>query len=176
VTDGAESAEDLSSGHGGARADHWDAVYGGSAEDAVSWFEPEPTVSLQLLDRVGAVPTDPIVDVGAGAARLVDALLDRAFSDVTVLDVSEVGLAQARRRLGERAQRVRWVVADLLSLQPPRRYRVWHDRAVFHFLPTRPIRPGTASSSTPRSRPAPRSWSWSWSRPSPPTAPAKPDV
>ena len=53
---------------------------------------------------------------------------------MTVLDVSDVGLAKARRRLGDRAGRVRWVVADLLSWQPARRVRVWHDRAVFHFL------------------------------------------
>jgi hypothetical protein len=28
------------------------------------------------------------------------------------------------------------VVQDLLAWQPPRQFRVWHDRAVFHFLTT----------------------------------------
>jgi hypothetical protein len=109
-------------------------VYGRSAEDAVSWFEPEPTLSLELLDLIKAVPAEPIIDVGAGASRLVDALLGRGFSDVTVLDVSDVGLSKARRHLGQRAEQVHWEVADLLSWQPTRRYRMWHDRAVFHFL------------------------------------------
>jgi hypothetical protein len=134
VMNGGAGSPGLSGGQGGERARHWDAVYGSSAEDTVSWFEFEPTLSLELLDFVGAAPTDPIIDVGAGASRLVDALLGRGFSDVTVLDVSDVGLAKARRRLGHRAEQVHWVVADLLSWQPPRRYRVWHDRAVFHFL------------------------------------------
>jgi Methyltransferase domain len=132
--DARSSSKDLRDGRGSERAGHWDGVYGRSAEDAVSWFESEPTLSLELLDLVGVVPTDPTIDVGAGASRLVDALLGRGFSDVTVLDVSDVGLAKARRRLGDRAEEARWVVADLLSWQPTRRYRVWHDRAVFHFL------------------------------------------
>jgi SAM-dependent methyltransferase len=134
VTDSGVGADGSSGSQDGERAGHWDAVYGRSAEDAVSWFESEPRFSLELLDLLGVELTDPVIDVGAGASRLVDALLGRGFSDVTVLDVSDVGLAKARRRLGDRAERVRWVVADLLSWQPARRYRVWHDRAVFHFL------------------------------------------
>jgi len=134
VMDSGVSAEDLSGRQDGERAGHWDAVYGRSAEDAVSWFESEPTFSLELLDLLGVELTDPFIDVGAGASRLVDALVGRGFSDVTVLHVSDVGLAKARGRLGDRAERVRWVVADLLSWQPARRFRVWHDRAVFHFL------------------------------------------
>jgi methyltransferase family protein len=134
VTDSGVSAEDLSGRQDGERAGHWDAVYDRSAEDAVSWFESEPTLSLELLALIGAMSTDPVIDVGAGASRLVDELLGRGFSDLTVLDVSDVGLAKARRRLGDRADRVRWLIADLLSWQPARRYRVWHDRAVFHFL------------------------------------------
>ena len=118
----------------GDRAAHWDGVFGRLNEDAVSWFEPEPVCSLELLDLAGVAHSDPIIDVGAGASRLVDALLARAFADVTVLDVSNAGLAQARRRLGDSAAQVQWVVADLLSWRPARRYRAWHDRAVFHFL------------------------------------------
>lgn len=133
-TAGGLRSENPGGGGSGARAGHWDAVYGRSEEDAVSWFEPEPVVSLGMLDRLGAEPTDAIVDVGAGCSRLVDALLARGFSDVTVLDASEVGLAKARQRLGDRARQVRWVVADLLSWQPPGQYQIWHDRAVFHFL------------------------------------------
>src|SRR5687768_2678841 len=107
---GGSKSADVCGGQRGERAGHWDAVYGRLAEDAVSWFESEPTFSLELLDLLGVGLTDPVIDVGAGASRLVDALLGRGFSDVTVLDVSDVGLAKARRRLGDRAERVRWVV------------------------------------------------------------------
>jgi hypothetical protein len=118
------------SGH----AAHWGAVYGQRDENTVSWFQPEPTYSLELLDLVGAAPDRPLIDVGAGASHLVDALLAREFSDVTVLDVADTVLAQARHRLGAAADRVQWIVADLLTWTPPRRYQTWHDRAVFHFL------------------------------------------
>jgi trans-aconitate methyltransferase len=113
---------------------HWDGVYERSASTSVSWYQPEPTVSTELITAAGVDPGDPIVDVGGGASTLVDRLLDDGYRDVTVLDIAAHALRTARERLGERADRVRWVTADLLNWQPPRRYRLWHDRAVFHFL------------------------------------------
>jgi trans-aconitate methyltransferase len=116
------------------RARHWEDVYRRKAEDEVSWFEPAPQVSLRLMDRVGAGPSSAVVDIGGGASRLVDALIDRGFGDVTVLDLSEAALAAARRRLGPRAATVDWVVADVTEWTPPRTFDLWHDRAAFHFL------------------------------------------
>ncbi len=116
------------------RAGHWAEVYTRRGDTQVSWFAREPVYSLKLLDAVGADPGLPAVDVGAGASRLVDALLARGFADVTALDVSDDGLAHARERLGSDAARVRWVVTDLLDWVPDRRFGLWHDRAVFHFL------------------------------------------
>jgi hypothetical protein len=75
-----------------------------------------------------------VIDVGGGASPLAGALLERGFRDTTVLDISAAGLDGARRRLGARAGQVYWLVADVLSWRPGRRFRVWHDRAVFHFL------------------------------------------
>jgi SAM-dependent methyltransferase len=112
---------------------YWDGAYA-EGEDAASWFQAYPTASLKMLDAAGVGADDSVIDVGAGAARFVDALISRGFRDVTVLDISSTGMGYAQRRLGRRAQRVQWVVADLLTWQPPRRYRAWHDRAVFHFL------------------------------------------
>jgi methyltransferase family protein len=114
-------------------AAHWDDAYAGG-EDANSWFQAYPAVSMAMLDAAGASADDSVIDVGGGASHLVDALIGRGFRDVTVLDISSTGMRHAQQRLGARADRVQWVVADLLTWQPPRRYRVWHDRAVFHFL------------------------------------------
>lgn len=119
---------------GGQRAQHWDAVYTRVDDTQVSWFEADPVSSLALLDAGGASPARPVVDVGAGASRLIDALLARGFADVTALDVSDDGLARTRERLGADAGAVRWVVTDLLTWVPDRRFAVWHDRAMFHFL------------------------------------------
>lgn len=118
------------------RAAHWQAVYTGKADTAVSWFEAEPAVSLALIDLIGIAPEVPVIDVGGGASRLVDRLLERGFSDVTVLDLAEAALAAARRRLGVRAAGVTWIAGDVTGWQPARQYGLWHDRAVLHFLTT----------------------------------------
>lgn len=114
-------------------ARHWDDVYAQGASTR-SWFQTEPAMSLRMLEAAGVCAGDSVLDVGGGAAPLAGALLGRGFADVTVLDVSAVGLQDARRRLGPDAPRVRWIVADVLAWRPERRYQAWHDRAVFHFL------------------------------------------
>lgn len=116
------------------RGQHWDEVYHNKGAAQVSWFQTDPAVSLELLDRAGVDARAPVVDVGGGASVFVDRLLERGHRDVTVLDVSDDALRMARQRLGERTGQVRLEHADLLGWTPPRRYAVWHDRAVFHFL------------------------------------------
>jgi hypothetical protein len=91
-------------------------------------------MSLRMLQSADVSAADPVIDVGGGASPLAQALLDRRFRDVTVLDVSDTGMQYARRRLGPRAGQVRWLAADVLAWSPGRRYQAWHDRAVFHFL------------------------------------------
>jgi len=115
---------------------HWDEVYAQKAEDAVSWFQPRPETSLALIASAGLTQTDALIDVGGGASRLVDALLSEGFTDVTVLDIAAAALEKSRTRLGKDADRVRWIAADVTRWTPERRYRLWHDRAVFHFLTT----------------------------------------
>lgn len=117
------------------RAQHWADVYTSRGATQVSWYQAAPTQALELIDSTaGLNPELPAVDVGAGASRLVDALLARGFTDLTALDVSDDGLAHSRARLGTDAQRVRWTVVDVLDWAPDRRFGLWHDRAVFHFL------------------------------------------
>ena len=113
------------------REKHWQSIYGSKAADAVSWYEREATTSLAMIERAGVAHAEPLVDVGAGASVLVDGLRAKGFTDVTVLDVSEAALAITKGRVGDRAK---YVVADVTSWKPERKYALWHDRAVFHFL------------------------------------------
>ena len=117
------------------RQAHWQRVYTSKGEKEVSWFQENPGPSLDLIARTGAGLDAKLIDIGAGASRLVDALLDIGFRDITVLDLSEAALAAAKARLGERAGVVRWLVADATTWRPePAAYDVWHDRAALHFL------------------------------------------
>jgi trans-aconitate methyltransferase len=116
-----------------AGATHWDDRYRTTGAESVSWFEAEPTTSIDLLEVVGATPADAVIDVGGGASRLVDGLLAAGYQDVTVLDLSKTALDLARQRVGASAP-VTWVSADVLDWRPARQYDIWHDRAVLHFL------------------------------------------
>lgn len=113
---------------------HWEAVYREKADDAVSWFQPSATRSLALIEAAGTAHEEPLVDVGGGASRLVDGLLAAGYRDVSVLDISAAALERSRARLGPAAAAVHWLQADITTVELPARYRLWHDRAVFHFL------------------------------------------
>jgi SAM-dependent methyltransferase len=120
------------------RRAHWENVYSTKGENEVSWFQENPAPSLELIAQLGVTPASAIIDIGGGASRLVDRLVEQGFADITVLDLSGAALEVAKNRLkegyGARAHRVQWVVADATIWQPVRQYDLWHDRAAFHFL------------------------------------------
>ena len=116
------------------RRAHWQDVYGSKDPTEVSWYQPVPEQSLQLIRETGVAKSDPVVDVGGGASTLVDHLLQEGYSDVSVLDISGNALEQSRARLGKSADAVDWIETDVTTFAPPRQYALWHDRAVFHFL------------------------------------------
>lgn len=113
---------------------HWEAVYRTKTATETSWYQPVLQRSLALIQAAAVPPGAAILDVGGGASTLVDHLLAAGFADVTVLDIAPTALAQARARLGAKAACVQWIAADITTWQPTRRYVLWHDRAVFHFL------------------------------------------
>jgi SAM-dependent methyltransferase len=115
-------------------AAHWQRLYETRSADEVSWYEPVPERSLELIRATGITLQAPILDVGGGASLLVDHLLASGYTDISVLDLAPAALEQARARLGPAAARVTWIVADITSFVPERRYMLWHDRAVLHFL------------------------------------------
>jgi SAM-dependent methyltransferase len=116
------------------RGAHWENVYRTKGEREVSWFQDTPSISLELIRSTGVTRHSAIIDIGGGASRLVDALVDDGFEDLTVLDLSESALAASKARLGPTAARVTWLVADVVGWKPVQRYDVWHDRAAFHFM------------------------------------------
>jgi SAM-dependent methyltransferase len=113
---------------------HWENVYATKDENAVSWFQETPDISLDLVRATGVSASASIIDIGGGASRLVDALLDKGFKTITVLDLSEKALAKSKARLGTKGAHVRWIVADITTWEPSQAYDVWHDHAALHFL------------------------------------------
>lgn len=116
------------------RKAHWERVYEAKPAEELSWHEEQPRVSMRMLRLARIGGEDAIIDVGAGASRFVDSLLLQGYRDVTVMDISESALSVSQERLQEKASAVDWLVADVLEFEPSRRFELWHDRAVFHFL------------------------------------------
>ena len=114
---------------------HWQKVYTTRKPTEVSWYQPEAVLSLGMIRRVAPDRSAAIIDVGGGASTLVDGLLADGYDSVTVLDVSGAALDAARARLAGDAGRVVWREANVHdTVLPAHAYRLWHDRAVFHFL------------------------------------------
>lgn len=116
------------------RRAHWDQVWRTRKPEQVRWYQPEPRVSLELIAAAGIAQNAGIIDVGGGASVLADRLLDLGYTNLAVLDIAGAAMQVSRSRLGARAAAIAWHEADVTTFEPPRRYALWHDRAVFHFL------------------------------------------
>jgi ubiquinone/menaquinone biosynthesis C-methylase UbiE len=117
---------------------HWNSVYQTKHPYEVSWYEAYPRYSVSIIEGFNLPKTTSIVDVGGGVSRLVDALLDLGYSNLTVLDISQQAIQRAKTRLGSRADQVQWVVSDVTCFAPVQSFDIWHDRATFHFLTSEP--------------------------------------
>jgi SAM-dependent methyltransferase len=112
---------------------HWNDVYASQEPSEVSWYQPNPDTSMRFIRRICKMSAR-IVDIGAGASTLVDALLAAGYMHPTALDISAAGLGEAQTRLGPRSRLARWIVADVTKAPVLPEFDLWHDRAVLHFL------------------------------------------
>lgn len=116
------------------RKEHWENIYALKQPNEVSWTQQVPETSLQFINSCGLPKDASIIDIGGGDSRLVDFLLSDGYTNITVLDISENALQRARKRLGDKATQVNWIVSDVLEFEPEHNYDIWHDRAAFHFF------------------------------------------
>ena len=121
-----------------AQARHWNSTYEDRGAEGVSWYQALPAISLELVETLGISHEAPVIDIGGGASSFAKSLLERGFSDVTVLDISRSALAMSERAQGGIG--ISLIEADMLRWNPARHYNVWHDRATFHFLVADPDR------------------------------------
>lgn len=115
---------------------HWENIYCTSSPDQLSWTEPKPVHSLDLIQDTSTAKDSAIIDIGGGDSLLIDHLLLEGYTDIAVLDISAKAIEKAQKRLGAKSEQVTWLVGDILDFTPERQYAIWHDRAVFHFLIT----------------------------------------
>ncbi|HUZ60909.1 MAG TPA: class I SAM-dependent methyltransferase [Hanamia sp.] len=115
---------------------HWNNIYDTKAEEEVSWFQPYPKTSMEFLELFNLPLNSNIIDIGGGDSHFVDALIDKGYQNIWVLDISANAIERAKKRLGEKASKVHWIVSDVTEFKPPVKFDLWNDRAAFHFLTT----------------------------------------
>jgi SAM-dependent methyltransferase len=115
---------------------HWETVFSTNAEDEVSWFQSYPKTSIEFVQLFNLPLDANIIDIGGGDSHFVDALLNKGYQNIYVLDISANAIERAKQRLGERASEVHWIVSDVIEIKPSVQFDFWHDRAAFHFLTT----------------------------------------
>ena len=118
------------------RQKYWDTIYETKNPGQVSWTQEIPKTSLDFIHSFGLTKAAKIIDIGGGDSKLAGYLLDEGFENITVLDISAKALEKAKQRLGEKANKINWIVSDITEFEPDKTFDVWHDRATFHFLTT----------------------------------------
>jgi ubiquinone/menaquinone biosynthesis C-methylase UbiE len=113
---------------------HWETVFTTKQPNEVSWTQEYPKTAIDYLQNLNLLKTANIIDIGGGDSNLVDALLEKGYRNIWVLDISATALERAKKRVADKAHLVHWIVADVTEFKPEVKFDFWHDRAVFHFL------------------------------------------
>lgn len=113
---------------------YWEKIYGDENKSVFSWNQDFPKISFEWIEALELDKHAPIIDIGGGDSKLAEILLDHGYTDITVLDISENVLQRNIQRMGDKAEKIKWILSDILEFSPTQKYAVWHDRAAFHFL------------------------------------------
>ena len=113
---------------------HWEKIYSEKSPQEVSWTQEIPETSIKFFNDFKLSKTSPIIDIGGGESKFVDYLLEEGYQNISVLDISENAIKRAKDRLGKKSKNIEWIVCDINDFKPKKKYALWHDRAVFHFL------------------------------------------
>lgn len=104
-------------------------MYASKRPSELSWYRPHLNISLRPISDACPDRSAPIIDAGGGESTLVDDLSGRGYSDVTVLDLSEIAIRVAKQRLGADARRVKWLRGDVTTYPfEAHQFAVWHVR------------------------------------------------
>lgn len=117
--------------------EHWENIYSSKTEQEVSWFQEYPKTSMEFIDLFKLPLAANIIDIGCGDSHFVDALLEKGFQNIWVLDISQNAIERTKTRLGkDKASKVNWIVSDISKFVSNVQFDLWHDRAAFHFIIT----------------------------------------
>jgi len=115
------------------REDYWNNIFNTKEYTQVLWHQKTPEISLKQIETYSE-QDDFIIDVGCGASLLVDELIAKGYQNIFLLDTSKEPLDIVKKRLGEKADLPVYINSDIVNYTPKLQFKLWHDRAMFHFL------------------------------------------
>ena len=116
------------------KKEHWENAFSTKLETEVSWFQSYPKTSIEFIELFNLPLNANIIDIGGGDSHFVDALIEKGFTNIYILDISANAIERSKKRLGDKANKVNWIVSDIIDFEPTVKFDFWHDRAAFHFL------------------------------------------
>lgn len=115
------------------RKNYWDNIFNEKDYTSVLWHQVHPSKSLEQIEAF-AKKDDFIIDVGCGASLLVDHLIAKGYRNIYLLDTSNESLEIVKNRLKDDANIPIYIDSDIVNFKSTQKFKVWHDRAMFHFL------------------------------------------
>lgn len=116
------------------RKKHWENIFSTKDTTKVSWYQPSPETSLEIISELNPAKNAKIIEVGCGDSFIADFLLDEGFCDISLLDISEKAIDIVKNRLFDFNEKLHFVATDITEFKTGEKFTIWHDRAVFHFL------------------------------------------
>ena len=114
---------------------HWESIYKLKDYKKVSWYQEHPTRSKSFIQKLNLDKSSPIIDIGGGASYLANSLIKMGYKDVTVNDISSNAIKISKGHNIQNIKKIKWINGNITNVKLPKNfYKVWHDRAVFHFL------------------------------------------
>ncbi|MFT7003087.1 MAG: arsenite methyltransferase [Sulfurimonas sp.] len=113
------------------RESHWNNIFQNADYTQVLWHQSSPQKSVVLIKKYAKNDAN-IIDVGCGASYLVDTLLNDGYKNITLLDTAKTSLDIVHSRINN--EKVQFTCNDILNFKTDKKFDIWHDRAVFHFL------------------------------------------
>lgn len=116
------------------RKEHWENVFANKKQNEVSWYQPTPKESIDFFESQNIAKDAYIIDIGSGDSYFIDYLINKGYTNIYALDISENAIQRLKNRLAEKALNVNFIISNILNFDPKLKFDYWHDRAVFHFL------------------------------------------
>ncbi|MCK5344987.1 MAG: class I SAM-dependent methyltransferase [Candidatus Heimdallarchaeota archaeon] len=114
---------------------HWDAIFSGTEDSKLGWYEKDASQTLELLNHISKWKNSTVFLPGAGTSVLIEELLSKGVK-LVLNDISLEALNRVKSRLGDKCKEIIWLCQDIAQpIQDKiQDVDIWIDRGVLHFL------------------------------------------